>query len=743
MPAKDSVTITKNTAGQTAAFEEIKFSEPGTYEYTVKETKGSVKGITYDETVYTVTFKVVRNEKGEIVAAADSSLIQDVSFTNTYNAIGRLMMRSSKTIAGAPDGSAQSHELPFELWHKADHEKHKAGDTTVEPLISRVITILDNETLEFDYPVDFTLESDPDLEQPENPGDVIHVESLPDAVEAGKATMKMAGGKRVYTVNYVLDERTVVDRELKPPDQTYDIIVEIVDEGSGVLHVSSLKYKDINKSGDYTEVTDPDVDIMIGTFLNSERHDTFIELLTGSKILEGRDLTAADDGKWSVTISAEEENAPLPQEKTVPIVIKEENGTLRGSFTFGTITFEPEHMGKCIPDAEKGYICGSKDYHYTLTESGTAEGIINGPALKFIIRVSEADDGHVQADFVDESGNVLTPEQAMAELTFTNKTRSYAAGEAEIAVEKVFDGDWPDGQEFTFTITQLNKSPMPERPSVTVTKVDPSGTFGVIRITEDDMTDESGTTVTEKSFSWEIREVIPEGADSGGIYQDVQYDTSVRIVTITAKIEGRNIIILTPADHIIRETFTNRKIEQEKTPEGPTFHRIKTMPETGFSALKPTVLGEQPKDLSYRPLAWTLEIPSLELVTDIVEVPSADGTYPVTWLGSSAGLLEGFGLPGDGHSVLTGHNHLNTMEAGPFVLLNEMGIGDRIFVLDPQDEMQIFAVYANEKIAETDIRGLQRIAERFDDSLTLITCEDERTEGGYANRRIIAAKPID
>ena len=44
--------------------------------------------------------------------------------------------------------------------------------------------------------------------------------------------------------------------------------------------------------------------------------------------------------------------------------------------------------------------------------------------------------------------------------------------------------------------------------------------------------------------------------------------------------------------------------------------------------------------------------------------------------------------------------------------------------------------------AEKDIRGLQRIAERFDDSLTLITCEDERVEGGYANRRIIAAKPI-
>ena len=370
--------------------------------------------------------------------------------------------------------------------------------------------------------------------------------------------------------------------------------------------------------------------------------------------------------------------------------------------------------------------------------------------------VSEDDKGDVQVDIVDRDSNThihsldengnpdgqfLT--EIQKELTFTNKVRSYAAGEAEIAVEKVFNGEWPDGQEFTFTISQLNKSPMPERASVTVTKDDPSGTFGVIRITEDDMTDETGTTVTEKSFSWEIREVIPEDADPNGICQDIQYDTRVRTVTISAKIEGGKIIVLTPADHVITETFTNRKVEQEKTPEGPTFHRIKTMPETGFSALKPTVPGEQPKALNYKPLAWTLEIPSLALITDIVEVPSADGVYPVTWLGSSAGLLEGFGLPGDGHSVLTGHNHLNTMEEGPFALLQEMGIGDRIFVLDPENEMQIFTVYANEKIAETDIRGLQRIAERFDDSLTLITCEDERIEGGYANRRIIAAKPVD
>lgn len=50
-------------------------------------------------------------------------------------------------------------------------------------------------------------------------------------------------------------------------------------------------------------------------------------------------------------------------------------------------------------------------------------------------------------------------------------------------------------------------------------------------------------------------------------------------------------------------------------------------------------------------------------------------------------------------------------------------------------------VYANEKLAETDGSAVETIAAKFDGSLTMITCEDERVEGGYANRRVVAAKP--
>ena len=92
--------------------------------------------------------------------------------------------------------------------------------------------------------------------------------------------------------------------------------------------------------------------------------------------------------------------------------------------------------------------------------------------------------------------------------------------------------------------------------------------------------------------------------------------------------------------------------------------------------------------------------------------------------------------------LLTGHNHLNTTEAGPFALLDTLKDGDRIFVTDPENNLQIFEVYLNTKIEETDFAGLWHVSETDAKSMTLITCEDEQADGSYANRRIVAARPI-
>ena len=165
---------------------------------------------------------------------------------------------------------------------------------------------------------------------------------------------------------------------------------------------------------------------------------------------------------------------------------------------------------------------------------------------------------------------------------------------------------------------------------------------------------------------------------------------------------------------------------------------LEALPATGFSA--GSVIAKAPK-VDHAPTGLTLEIPSLSVSAEIVNVPFADGGFPVERIGSHAGMLEGSAAPGEGITILTGHNHLDNAQSGPFAMLRYLKEGDRIFVTDPRGGMRSFTVYANEKISETDIPALERLASTHENTLTLLTCEDERSEGGYANRRVICAKP--
>ena len=115
-----------------------------------------------------------------------------------------------------------------------------------------------------------------------------------------------------------------------------------------------------------------------------------------------------------------------------------------------------------------------------------------------------------------------------------------------------------------------------------------------------------------------------------------------------------------------------------------------------------------------------------------------DGEYPVDWLGNSVGMLEGSSEPGEGVTVLTGHNHLNTTEAGPFTLLSRLEPGDSFMITDSRGTMQAWHVYRNAKIPAD---GFSRIAgDVKDNALVLLTCEDESADGGYLSRRVILAE---
>lgn len=183
-------------------------------------------------------------------------------------------------------------------------------------------------------------------------------------------------------------------------------------------------------------------------------------------------------------------------------------------------------------------------------------------------------------------------------------------------------------------------------------------------------------------------------------------------------------------------------VEKSSDTNWPVFFRLsETLPATGFSSSHAAVLPAQPLSLNYEPMQMSLQIPSLNVETELVTVPLADDNWQVKWLGEKAGLLEGSALPGQGISVIAAHNTLNNTEYGPFALLSTMGRGDMITVRNKNNELLIYRVYANELLEPDDMQKLAAIAGQEENALVLVTCENEAAEGGYLNRRAVFAKP--
>ncbi|MBQ8605220.1 MAG: VWA domain-containing protein [Clostridia bacterium] len=86
--AKNTVLQTVENSGDKIEFAPIKFTDAGTYTYYVSEQKGSVAGITYDESVFEVTITVTDDGLGKL--HADMAVIskeraaESIMFNNTY-----------------------------------------------------------------------------------------------------------------------------------------------------------------------------------------------------------------------------------------------------------------------------------------------------------------------------------------------------------------------------------------------------------------------------------------------------------------------------------------------------------------------------------------------------------------------------------------------------------------------------------------------------------------------------------
>ena len=166
------------------------------------------------------------------------------------------------------------------------------------------------------------------------------------------------------------------------------------------------------------------------------------------------------------------------------------------------------------------------------------------------------------------------------------------------------------------------------------------------------------------------------------------------------------------------------------------------LPATGITTAAGSSRLQKPASVRYEPVAMELQIPTLGVTSEIVYVEFGEDSYPLEWLGMDTGLLEGTSLPGEGFSVLAAHNTLDAEIPGPFAQISTMNAGDHIFIRKHNNRLLIFEIYANEKISEFDYETLYKTGFQYDQTVVLLTCEDERAEGGYSSRRIVAGKLI-
>ena len=167
------------------------------------------------------------------------------------------------------------------------------------------------------------------------------------------------------------------------------------------------------------------------------------------------------------------------------------------------------------------------------------------------------------------------------------------------------------------------------------------------------------------------------------------------------------------------------------------------LPATGLPTRVDVPLAVRPEGLNYTDLNMRIQIPTIDVDVELEGVPTMDGVWKVEWLDARAGLLSGTALPGEGYSIVAAHNTLNAEEYGPFALLSTLMDNDRIFVNNPDGSLRLFRVYANELMAPNDMEKLASVAEQEMNTLVLVTCENESVDGGYLNRRVVFAKPLN
>ena len=576
-----AVSVTKGDLDNGKAainFGTIKYNEPGTYVYKVSEKNAgtTVDGIAYSKNVAKITVTVTPNKKG--VLSADVKVAwseaDETEFKNVYTAepvessvtdkidvtkslTGRDLtagefsfeLREIKgedselieTVANAADGKVTFSPIKYTEIGQHTYTLHEvkgnAGGITYSTAEYTIVTtIADN-----------------------GKGQLVATHELKDAKDA--KDVKSIEFKNVYTTNAAEaslagKKNLQVPDDLTPADITGKFTFTVTGEEGAPMPASTSVHNDADGKVDFGKITFTldDLNKALGEKPEKREH-TFTYTVTESGEVAGvtndvklsRELsfTVTDNGKGGLDVSRKPDgNAAFtftnaysvkPVETSVTDQITATKVLTGRELKDGEFSFELVEGDKVVAkgtNAADGKIAMDKitydkpgKHTYTLHEANggtTSKGITYSDA-KYTIETTITDKG----DGTLEAKHVLKGDKPA---TFEN-TYSVTPTDADLdfGLSKAIDGrEWTDGDEFSFTITAPDGTPLPDPATVTVSKRDAKDgiaaiKFGKIRYTA------AGT------YKYEIRE-------NAGSTVGMTFDEHVATAEVTVTEDGDGIL---------------------------------------------------------------------------------------------------------------------------------------------------------------------------------------------------------
>ena len=469
----------KNNANGEVNFKSLEYTKAGTYEYFIRENKGSAPGVTYDQKFITVTVEVKEKsgklEVSKVTYMTDGEEIKKPTFNNRYTPVKTsAKLEVKKVLTGRP---LQEGEFEFEL---KDLQRNKKILETVKNTADGKVQFKELKYTKagiYHYTISEKAGDVPGVEyEPNLISATVTVEDKGGKLEVTKITYSKAGEEtkdptfiNQYTpgktfarleVNKILTGRQLQKDEFEfelKEDGKPDVLQTAKNDAQGKVQFQVINY---DKAGEYHYTITEKNNGLTGVTYDSSKVKVTVKVTDDGKGKLRASVTY-DGGKKTF------KNTFTPKEITVPLqVTKALTGRNLQDDEFEFELYDGQNkLLQTVKNKADGTIpfkalkfTKTGLYNYLIKEkAGKVPGVdYDKQPIKVTIRVQQEEDGQLIYNIVylglDESGKNQISKQS-----FTNKYTAKGT-DATFSVTKKLTGRALKDGEFSFDLKEDGKA---------------------------------------------------------------------------------------------------------------------------------------------------------------------------------------------------------------------------------------------------------------------------------------------